>query len=285
MTARNVYTPLADFKAYVTNRGGSIVTDAADDAVIEQLLEQASHYIDSACGRRFYPRVETRNYDLPDQTDQPDSSELYFDDDLLEIITFTNGDSTTIASTEYNLMPKNETPKYGLKMKDSTTVTWETDSDSNWEDVLSVNAFWGFHNRYTTDAWVSAGTLGAAINDTTTLAFTMTAGHGVEVGKIYKIDNEIYIVTTVATNTITPLKRGDNGSTAATHSNGTTVYEWNPMEEVRNATMELANNAYHRRFGQSIRSEETVTAAGIVLTPREVPHLTKEFIKTYGRWV
>jgi hypothetical protein len=282
MTARNSYATLSEYKNYVTDRAGNTpVTNQTDDGVIDQILEQASRYIDSKTGRWFFPSIETRHYDIPGQPGGY-ARDLYTDADLLEVISFLNGDGTTIASTEYNVLPKNESPKWLLQLKQLSAIVWELDSDGEYEYVLDLLAVWGYHNRYA-EAWKSAGTLGAAITDTTTLAFTMTAGHAVGVGKIYRIDNELYIPTTVSTNTITPLKRGENGSTAATHLINTVVYEWQPMEDLRNATMELANNAYHRRFGQSLRSEETITAAGIVLTPREVPHLTKEFIKTYQR--
>jgi hypothetical protein len=55
------------------------------------------------------------------------------------------------------------------------------------------------------------------------------------------------------------------------------------MEEAHNAACEIANTAYRRRFGQSTSNTETVTAAGIVLSPREIPAMAQEFIKTYQR--
>jgi hypothetical protein len=281
MTLRNSYATLADFRNYATDRGGNApVANAVDDAVIERLLEMSSRYLDSKTARAFYPRIETRNYSIPSGYGR----ELHFDTDVLEIITLTNGDDTSIASTEYYMQPRNDSPKHALYMRELSTVSWELDSNGEYEGVLDVRSINGFHDRYS-DAWVSAGTLGAAITDTTTLAYTMTAGHTLLAGQITRIDNEIGIVNSVSANTITPAKRGDNGSTAATHLNGVTVYVWQPMEEVRNATIEITNNAYHRRFGQSIRSEETITAAGIVLTPREIPHMAKEFIKVYERRV
>lgn len=278
MTARNTYATLAEYKAFVTSRGQTVAADVTDDLIIDSLLEQASRYIDGKTSRKFYPTIETRSYNLPDY-------ELLFDADVLEVITLSNGDGSAIASTEYNLKPANEFPKYGLSLKGSSSVMWESDSNGNNDSVIDLLALYGFHTDYTREAWESVGTLGEAITDTTTLAFTMTAGHSLAVGNIARIDNELFIIGTVATNTITPLKRGDNGSTAITHLNGASVSVWQPMADCKNATLEIAMQAYKRRFGQSLSNTETVTASGVVLTPKDIPTLAGEFMKTYRRLV
>lgn len=279
MTGRNTYATLAEYKSYVTSRGQAVTTDATDDAMIDQLLEASSRYVDGKTSRFFYPRIETCNYSLPVY-----GRGINFNADLLEVISFLNGDDVSIASTNYNLIPKNESPKFGLEVKQTSSLIFQSDSNGETEYVLDLTAYFGYHNRYA-DAWKSVGTLGAAITDITTLAFTMTAGHTVVVGKILKIENEIYIVDTVSTNTITPLKRGDNGSTAATHLNGTAVYSWQPMEDLRVSTLETAMQAYKRRFGTSTSNSATVTGAGVVLSPRDIPTMTKDFITTYQRRV
>lgn len=278
MTAINTYATLAEYKAFSTARGQTSSTDATDDVVIDNLLEAASRYIDSKSARWFYPRIEQRYYSIPD------SNELDLDADLLEVITFLNGDDVAIASTEYNLLPRNYTPKYAIELKDISAVTWASDSSGDTEYVIDLTGIFGSHDRYV-DAWTIAGTLGAAISDTTTLAFTMTAGHTVAVGEILRVENEILIPATVVSNTITPVARGDNGSTAATHANGKTVYTWQPMEEARNAVLEMAMRAYKRRFGVSGGAAETITGAGVVLTPKDLPDMAKAFIETYRRVV
>lgn len=276
MTARNTYATLAEFKAYWLSRGGDNSISPADDAVIDQLLENASRLLDSKTGRYYYPRVQARVYDTPEGRSLPINA------DLQAVITFINGDGTSITASNYNLLPRNVSPKYELQLKENSTLIWEPDSDGNYEGVITLTGIYGYHPYYS-EAWKSGGTLGAAITDTTTAAFTMTAGHTLQVGQTVKIDNEIFIVGAISTNTITPLQRGDNGSTAATHLNGASVTIWQPMEEARNAVCEIANTAYRRRFGQSTSNTETVTAAGVVLAPKDIPLLAYEFIKTYQR--
>lgn len=267
---KNSYATLADYKAYVTARGQSITTDAADDGVIESLLETASRYLDSETGRVFYPFIQPRYFDVPA------SRELQVDDDLLEVITLTNGDSTTMPTTEYYLTPKNVTPAAGLKITDISSYTWLSNSAGSMENAITVLAIWGYRQKYS-DAWKSGGTLGAAISSDSTLSATMTAGHTLASGQIWRIDNEI-VQGSVSTNTLTLQSRGDNGSTAAFHLNGATVYIWQPEQGAKNATLEIAQNAYDRRFGRSSQNIATVTAAGVVLSPRDIPVMAERFI-------
>jgi len=269
----NLYATLSDYKAYKVGRNQTASLDGADDAVIVDLLEKASRYIDEQTTREFYPVVQTRLYDIPQD------NLLWLDADLLAVITLTNGDATTITTTDYSLLDPNLTPYYALKLKDISAVAWESNSSQSSEQVISLKGFWGHRRKYSQRAWVSLGTLGAAISDTTTLAFTMTADHSVVPGHIVKIDNELYNINTVATNTVTPFQRGDNGSDAATHSNGATVYGWNA--ECAMETLALAVNLYEGRFGRSTGESATVTAAGVVITPKDIPTITQKFIDQF----
>ena len=64
MTITNGYVSLAEYKAYISMRGlsGSVGTDTSDDAVIEDLIEEVSRYIDRQTGRRFYPDASDTDY-------------------------------------------------------------------------------------------------------------------------------------------------------------------------------------------------------------------------------
>lgn len=273
MTVINSYATLAEFKAWkeITN------SDATRDGVVNDILESASRYIDSASMRTFFPRIETRYYDVPA------GRELCLDDDLLEVLTITNGDNASLPSTEYNLLPKNLTPHYAIKITPTSTYYWTVDTTSGNELVIDINGIWGYHNRYSQRAWKSVGTLGAAVTDTTTLAFTMTAGHTVLAGQILKIGSELYNVNTVSSNTITPFVRGDNGSTAATHLISTAVYAWQPMDDIKEACLDIAHNIYSRRFGGAVSQNAIITGAGVVLTQRDIPEKAKATINAYTK--
>jgi hypothetical protein len=136
MTITNGYATLAAYKTW----GKITSTDATDDTVIESIIEGVSRYIDSRTGRTFYARTETRYYDVP--ADRGRS--LMLDDDLLTVTTLTNGDSDTIAATEYHLLPKNITPKREIRLTKTTTEYWDTDSEGDDEWVISVAGTWGY---------------------------------------------------------------------------------------------------------------------------------------------
>lgn len=144
MAITNGYVTLDEYKAYA-DTGSSV--NVEDDAVIEDAIEGASRYIDGQTGdRTFYARTETRKFSVPRR-----SRELSLDDDLLTITALTNGDGNTIASTEYNLMPINNDPKFAIKLKQSSSTIWEFDGNGNTEFVISVTGTWGFAATAPTD--------------------------------------------------------------------------------------------------------------------------------------
>lgn len=258
----NTYATLAEYKAYATGRGQTAVNDTADDAVITGLLKSASRLIDQQARRKFYPRIDTHYYDIPE------GRRLWLGDDLLKITSLVNGDDS--AMTEYTLEDVNHPPYYAIRLRDYSIVTWESDSNNSAQNVIEVTGEWGYHDEYTQRAWVAVGTLGAAITDTTGKSATLTAGHSAVSGKTFKIDAEIF-TGSISTNTLTITMRGDNGSTAATHLINAVLYQWEPMDIVHNCCLQIVQSAYKRRNGETQSDTATVTAAGVVLTPDDVP--------------
>lgn len=276
MTTLNAYATLAEYKSYVTARGQSSSTDATDDVMIETFLKAASRYIDAQTGRRFYPFVQTRYYDVPDDRT------LTLDTDLLAVTSLVNGDGTTIPSTEYTLKPRNETPHQYIRLQDDSTYYWASNSAGDMHDVIAVTGIWGYHNKYN-QAWLLGSTLAEAL-DAIETGTDVTSGTLFAEGNIIKADNELMYVSAKATNTLTNT-RGENGSTAASHDNGGNVYIWQTMLELKSAVLETAMQAYKRRFGNSTNSTATITGAGVVLAPRDIPTMTTHFIGSYRRYV
>lgn len=274
MTAENSYATLQEFKDYIRSRGGSVQDDTTDDAVISDFLEAASRYLDSETGRAFYPSIATTYYTTPEDR------ELYFDFDVLEVLSLTNGDGSNIASSNWNLIPKNYAPKFALRLKETSTIQWLFDTSNNSEFVISLTSINGYGGK-----WEAVTTLAEDL-DANETAFDLTSAARFLSGHVVRIGNEITIVDSKAANTVTVIRRGDDGSTAATALTGATVHIWRPLKDCHNACIELTNSMYRRRFGQSSGSaNEQVTAAGIVISPRDVPVMVKEFIATYRRYV
>lgn len=356
----NSYTTLAEFKQFATVRGQTASTDPNDDASIQMIIESISRYFDSRTHRSFFPHIATRYFSVPE--DQNDSRILFLDDDLLEVLTLTNGDTVAITSTDYNLKPKNYSPHYAIQLRDSSSVFWATNGSGSLENVVSILACWGFQTEYAR-GWTSIGTLSAAITDTTSTSFSLTAGHTLVTDKIVKIDTEIMNVSTlqslaiasstnatpieittatphglatgnqvvianhlvntnangtwvitwvsttkftltgsigsgvgaatgtvlsnsVVSNTFSVNQRGDNGSTAATHLVNAPVYVWNVQPEIKMATLMTVQSIYSERSGQPTSSGKvTVTAAGVVIRPEDIPSAAQAIVQSFTRIV
>ncbi len=269
-TSENAYATLTDYKNYVTARNQTPSTGDTDDHVIEMLLDAASRYVDNETQRIFYPTVQTRYFDVPD------GRELYVDEDLLEVLSITNG-GASLASSEYNLVPRNYSPAYGIKITDVSSYAWTSNAAGSMEQAVAVNGVWGYHDKYS-QAWGDSITITEDL-DTSENAIDVSSHTIFNAGHIIRIDNELMLITGVASS-ITVV-RGWNGSTAATHTNGTSIEIWHAMHGAKQACLEIAQSTYHRRFGKSLSNNETVTAAGVVLTPRDIPRSAAAFISTF----
>jgi hypothetical protein len=282
MGAINSYATLAEFKDWIRMGGTTVSADSTDDTIIQRVLGSASRKIDNEARRTFYPRVQTRQFDVPENGHRG----LILDDDLLEVITLTNGDDNTIDATEYNLIPKNDPPYFEIRLKEASTTYWEDDSSGNSELVIDLLGFWGFHEEYADRAWIN----GSTINEGDTLSaadttITVVSGALHKIDELIKIENELMRITNIVSNDLTVI-RGENGSTAATHADTTQIEIWEPMEDIREACLMVANNFFRKRTGKNVASVATVTAAGVVITPQDIPGDAMRIIKdhTRGGW-
>lgn len=270
---QNGYCSLAEYQYF--NKPETWTANAIDDAVIERMIESASRYIDKKTHRFFYPLYGTRYYNVPEER------RLYLDGDLLELTTLTNGDDAAILSTDYILESRNAYPKWSIKLLDSTDTNWEVDSDNSAEGVIEVLGWWGFHDDYAR-AWLADTTINEALS-ASDLTITMTAATNLQVGQIIKIDSEVMVIRSIASLNVTVIRRGDNGTTAATHDTASQVYIWQPVADIKNACMEIVNGLFHRRTGQNITGIAEVTAAGVVITPQDVSSFARDIIQNYTR--
>lgn len=54
-------------------------------------------------------------------------------------------------------------------------------------------------------------------------------------------------------------------------------------KDIKEATLQLARNWYKRRFGENIETVSTITSAGVVIEPRDVPYQVKRILDHYRR--
>lgn len=235
MSVINGYCTLADLQAFIPN------STNANTTMLEQSIEAASRAIEGATGKLFYPSIKTNSYDLPRGYF---SSELCLKDDLLELLTFTNGDATTLAATEFDLWPYNWYPKASVILKDTSDYSYQAPTSGDTHGVIDVLGVWGYHQNYSV-AWLTGSTLNGAISSTSATSVTVTSGTSFVAGHIIRVDNELMRVTNVVTNTLT-VDRGWNGSTAATHLTGVTAYIWRAQADIIRATLIQAARLYRR---------------------------------------
>ena len=140
MALTNSYCQLDEFLA-------SPEIDSAepvDDVFIEATLVRASREFDGDTGHWFYASTQTRYFDLPT------SRVLKLDAPLLTVTTLLNGDSSEIASTEYNLWPYNGPHATELRLKQSSTTIWQIGSAADTERIVSLTGTWGYVDRTAT---------------------------------------------------------------------------------------------------------------------------------------
>ena len=206
-----------------------------DDTLLA-LIQSTSREIEAMANRSFYPTIQTRKYNAPVHgwgwtfANAPDAIQL--DEDLLSITSVTNGDGTALVNgTDYLPYPLNDTPYYELRRTWGGTM-WLPNTHGPY-GALSVAGVWGYHPDYGS-AWADTlATLAANITTTSATTFTATTGK-LFAGDLLQVDTEWMYVVSVSTgdSDTATVKRGVNGSTAATHTSGASVLRWyNPIIE------------------------------------------------------
>ena len=140
MTLSNSYAALDEFLALPEMESAQ----PSDDVFVERLLERCSREFDGDTGNWFYAHQQARNYDMPS------GRCLELDAPLLSVTSITNGDDTTIESTEYLLYPLNGPNKAEVRIKQSSAVIWQM-SGADTEGVITVRGEWGYVDRDSTD--------------------------------------------------------------------------------------------------------------------------------------
>jgi hypothetical protein len=131
------YVEVEDLKAY-TGIPSATVTD---DALLRDLIQEATRLIDMETGRVFESVTDTRYYG-PEALDKATNT-LWVDQDLLTVTELLNGDddTTEIESTEFWLIDRNAGPPYyGIRLLSDSDDSWEWDTDG-W---VSVTGTWGW---------------------------------------------------------------------------------------------------------------------------------------------
>ena len=262
MATRHTYATADDLRDYLA--GTSYSSGWTSDAgAIRRILEAASRRIDDYCGGgTFGPQTETRYYDIGTgslrQSPQYQTVAVVdgigsamstvgvvpLDGWLISPTTVTSYGGTDRATSEklteghandFFLMPYNFSPKTALKLNEDTTKSLDAG-----QQTLSILGSWG----YTADT-VSV-TTSDAVASTTATSVSVTAATNLGPAQTILIDSEQLYITSISGNTLT-VERGVNGSTAATHSGGVSVYRYSYPELVVQACLDLSKIVFRDR--------------------------------------
>lgn len=196
----------------------------ANDANLKRMIDRASVWLEQQTGRVFIPVTRTVCYDCPADV----AGDLVLHDDLLALSTLTDGAGAWLTS-EYILYPL----WTGRASRIRPVGRYWSYTDTPYRAV-TVGGRWGYSEQ--TEA--TGTVLAAAITTTTATTFTVTDGTLIETGWCLLIDTEQVWVSAVTGATIT-CQRGNGGTTAATHSNGATVYRYVPTADAEAAVGQL----------------------------------------------
>ena len=244
------YASIADLKGILG------ITSTTDDTVMRKILEAASRSIDSYCNRIFVTQTATKIFDgafilyVPDLL-SIDSSGLKTDED--NDYDYDN----TFATTDYIL--------YGVGLEDTLNtypkIRIEIDKNGDYSSFASgyqkgvqVAGIWGYGDGISATPYIVDTTLSAAITSTTATTCTVTSATNLSAGQLILIDTEQMYIYSISSTTLT-VERGVNGTTAATHTNSTSLYIYQYPSDIRQACIDLSVALYQNRAKQGLQTE------------------------------
>lgn len=241
----------------------------SDLRILRTMLEAATARIDEYVGRSFGPRIETHEFDIgtgkvrqsrefpaakeivrPDYWPGGGGRLVELDDWIISATTVTSYEDTARSANtvltegianDFLLWPYNRSPKWLFKMNENSTNQLNPGLRT-----LVILGVWGWWQE--TDA--TGATLGEEL-DTSEVAIDLSDGLDVSPGATLLIDSEQMYVTSVSGDTVT-VERGVNGSTAATHSTGATVYQYAYPPDVVQVCLDIVKNRWRERDAGSI---------------------------------
>ena len=262
MRSKHVYASVDLFKDYLA--GDSYSADWGDDeTVIRHILESASLTIEAYVGdRSFSPYTATREYDLGkgalrSRSEMPrDRHVVLATDPVLGVVplgdwltavptTVTAYDSSARDSStvlteglanDYILQPYPQAPYHTLKLTENTANIL-----SQGQKTLTVLGAWGWQNET-----VNGDSLNDAVSSTATTVVKTDASADIYPGNTILIDSEQMYVRAKNGTHLTVL-RGVNGTTAATHSDGSGIDVFIHPSDVVEACLAIARDRWRSR--------------------------------------
>lgn len=259
------------------------IASTEDNAKIQRYIRQASMLWTQWTGdRAFVPYLMTRKYGVSAVRGR----ELLLDDDLLEVVSITNADSAVVSGSAYNLRPDNHDVKTRIELTAASGGYWNFPYVDN---RVQVNAWWGYHDNYAAawgDSFDTVENNPLAADGT---SITVNDADGIDdegntrfvVGTYLMIEDEMLQVLTVNTVTnVLTVRRGIHGTTAAAHTQNTSIATWRLLPDVQFGVGEIAKWIYEHR-DKVDSGVQLAPELGVVIV-RELPEV-KALAEQYYR--
>ncbi len=287
-----IQNPVYVFPAQVRRILGTQSQATNDDDILLSFCEELSRKIDFECNRQFFPRYQTLKMDWPGT-----SFTLDLPDDLLQMVTLTNGDgsiipqTTTIGGSTVQvqfLYPSAEFPKSKLEIGINSGVVFLFVGTP--QQAISIDAIWGFPAYENTGTWNTSTS--ATVQDTTQQSATqttlLTQTGNFYAGQTLYIESEFEIIQSVSTSTpndTLTVTRGQCGSAAVTHANGTAINQTLVHPSLFRAAERMVGWAYRLKDAADGYTYGTVgiKAFGSLTIPNAFPEDVRDILKNLRR--
>jgi hypothetical protein len=216
---------------------------------------------------------------------------LMLDEPLLEVTSIVSDGVTLTYGTDVNAYPQDERkPIKMLILDDTNCLSWYPANSASVFNTITITGWWGMRDDYARDGWISSGdTLAAAIVSTTATTFTVADADGLDAlyrtprfsaGNLIKVDSEVMeiMATDTGTNTLT-VRRGQRGTTAATHLISAAISVWNPEPDVVQALTRWACYGFARK---GAFEESVITDLGQISYPADAPRQVRHIAQGYA---
>lgn len=135
------YVEVDEIKLYLNISGDD------EDVLIDMANTAAQKWFETKTKRVFEASTNTTRYfDARRECDGGNVSDdyrtLYLDHDLCSINTITNGDGTTVSSSECVTDPRNFSPWYAITLKLNSTIAWTYDDTP--ENAIAISGKWAW---------------------------------------------------------------------------------------------------------------------------------------------
>jgi len=268
------YCNIADVKGVLG------ITATSDDTMLRKICESASRSIDAYCNRFFYTESATKYFH--------GGAKIWLKPDLLSVTTLKtdeDGDATfenTYDTTDYYLLPLNEFPK--------TEIVISDDSDygtfaAGIKKGVEIDGLWGYGDGISATPYISDTTTAEAL-ETSETDVDVTSATNLSAGQVILVESEQIYIYSISSTTLT-VERGVNGTTAASHDTGKTIYIYQYPSDIRQACIDLSVALYQNRAKQGLQSERlgdySYTIAGTSQRKSMVNAILDNSISAYKR--